>query len=100
MKKRLISLIGLIIVIAVAATVMGFALGGGSGDQPVRSDDDIDPNVCNLIHNINACSPEELEVGRALTDETGEGVEFVPGDEFVTSSRPPTIEPQPVPAPR
>ena len=35
MKKSLISLIGLIMVIAVAATVMGFALGNGSG-SPVQ----------------------------------------------------------------
>ncbi len=27
----------------------------------VTSIDDIDPNVCNLIHNINACDEEELE---------------------------------------
>ena len=115
------------------------------------------PNVCNLVHNINACSPEELEAGRALTDEAGEGVEVVTGsqygdpkplfidgepgyivqpldeavrqdcslaggtvyvtsegelgcevvhdledngDELVTSSQPPTIEPLPIPAPR
>ena len=28
---------------------------------PVTSIDDIDPNVCNTVHNINACTPEELE---------------------------------------
>ena len=55
---------------------------GLTGDQPVRSDDDIDPNVCNLVHNINACSPEELEAGRDLTDETGEGAEIVPGSQY------------------
>ncbi len=27
----------------------------------VTSIDDIDPNVCNMIHNINACTPEQLE---------------------------------------
>ena len=27
----------------------------------VTSIDDIDPNVCNFIHNINACTPEELQ---------------------------------------
>jgi len=187
MKQPLISLIGLIVVIAVAATVMGFALGSGSGSpaqdptgeithgdptydewlsdfgdgigdgKVLTSADDIDPNVCNLIHNINACSPEELEAGRALTDEAGEDIEVEPGseygdteplfvdggpgyivqpldeavredcslaggtiyvtfegelgcvvvqdledngDELVTSSQPPTIEPLPVPAPR
>ena len=32
----------------------------------VTSIDDIDPNVCNWIHNINACTPEELkELGGA-----------------------------------
>ena len=48
----------------------------------VTSIDDIDPNVCNLVHNINACSPEELEAGRDLTDETGEGAEIVPGSQY------------------
>ncbi len=32
-----------------------------AGDQPpVRSDDGIDPNECNLVHNINACDDDEL----------------------------------------
>ena len=32
------------------------------GDQTVvTSIDDIDSNVCNLVHNLNACTPEELE---------------------------------------
>lgn len=31
------------------------------GDQKVvTSIDDIDPNVCNLVHNITPCTPEEL----------------------------------------
>lgn len=30
---------------------------------PLRSDCDIDPDVCNVIHNITACSEEELERG-------------------------------------
>ena len=42
---------------------------GIDSDQPVdasdwkvvTSIDDIDPDICNAIHNINACSPEELE---------------------------------------
>ena len=29
--------------------------------RPATSIDDIDPNVCNAIHNINACTAEELE---------------------------------------
>ena len=37
------------------------------GDQKVvTSSDDIDPNVCNLVHNITPCTPEELaELGIA-----------------------------------
>ena len=32
----------------------------------VTSIDDIDPDVCNVIHNINACTPDELdELGMA-----------------------------------
>ena len=42
---------------------------GIDSDQPVDSSDwkvvtsidDIDPDICNAIHNINACSSEELE---------------------------------------
>ncbi len=33
---------------------------GGDG-RVVTSIDDIDPNVCNAVHNINACTQEELE---------------------------------------
>ena len=32
-----------------------------AGPPAATSIDDIDPNVCNAIHNINACTPEELE---------------------------------------
>ena len=36
--------------------------GDGIGDgKVVTSIDDIDPNECNYIHNINACTAEELE---------------------------------------
>ena len=31
------------------------------GETVATSIDDIDPDVCTLIHNINACTPEELE---------------------------------------
>ena len=35
---------------------------GDEQDPPAATSiDDIDPNVCNAIHNINACTPEELE---------------------------------------
>jgi hypothetical protein len=30
------------------------------GQKVVTSIDDIDPNVCNLVHNITPCTPEEL----------------------------------------
>lgn len=57
---------------------------------PVTSIDDIDPNVCNLVHNINACTPEELEeTFRALTDiaskETQGRMEPVIGQVVVSS---------------
>ena len=56
----------------VAITGGGFALAGNgtdapeavepSGDGPsATSIDDIDPNVCNAMHNIDACTQEELE---------------------------------------
>ena len=40
------------------------------GGKVVTSIDDIDPNVCNAIHNINACSPKELE-GFGVAPTTG-----------------------------
>ena len=30
---------------------------------PIRSDEGIDPNECNLVHNINACDEDELKSG-------------------------------------
>ena len=38
----------------------------GSSQGLVTSIDDIDPNQCNLVHNINACGPDQIgfiEVG-------------------------------------
>ena len=65
MKKWMITLIGLTFTLAVAGIVIGFTLNAGSGepaqDPDATSIDDIDPKVCNAIHNINACTPEELE---------------------------------------
>ena len=59
------TLIGLTFTLAVAGIVTGFTLNAGSGepaqDPDATSIDDIDPKVCNAIHNINACTPEELE---------------------------------------
>ena len=58
-------MIGLTFTLAVAGIVTGFTLNAGSGepaqDPDATSIDDIDPKVCNAIHNINACTPEELE---------------------------------------
>jgi len=90
MKKWMIALLTLTFSIATIGVVAGFTLtGGGGGDNPegtsstdtphgdptyeqwlddfgpvqgpITSIDDIDPDKCNLIHNITACSPEELE---------------------------------------
>lgn len=92
MKKWLISLITLTLSLATVGVVAGFTLTSGGDDVPERtyppielsdgdpidfgdgigdgkvltSADDIDPNECNLVHNINACSPEELEAGYNL----------------------------------
>ena len=30
---------------------------------PIRSDEGIDPNECNLVHNVNACDEDELKAG-------------------------------------
>ena len=50
--------------------------GDGIGDgKVVTSIDDIDPNVCNFIHNINACTPEELEeLGNLVVSPTGSDI--------------------------
>jgi len=137
-KKWLISLVVLSLTLTTAGAVTAFTLtndgGSDSADRTnvagevnqgvptyeewlsnykatqgaVTSIDDIDPNVCNPVHNINACSPEELEDFRALTeiaweethgktepgvkgevvasgaltDETGEDFEVEPGSEY------------------
>ena len=66
MKTWLRPLIGLTLALAITGTITGFTLAnGGTGtpeqDPTATSIDDIDPKVCNAIHNINACTPEELE---------------------------------------
>ncbi len=38
----------------------------------MTSIDDIDPNVCNMVHNINACTAEETDCARAKSDEIRE----------------------------
>ena len=74
-KKRLISLSVLVLALATAAAATGFALtgdGSGSPDRdpggqvfdppgnqpPIRSDEGIDPNKCDWVHNITACDKE------------------------------------------
>ena len=56
----------------------------------VTSIDDIDPDVCNMVHNLNACTPQELEeLGIAPTsgsigiDPPGDYVESKPEPLFV-----------------
>lgn len=31
-----------------------------SGQPPIRSDEGIDPDECNLVHNINACDEDDI----------------------------------------
>ena len=70
-KKWLVTLVALTMALA-AITGGGYALAGDgtdapevfepSGDEPTATSiDDIDPNVCNPVHNIDACTQEELE---------------------------------------
>ena len=72
--------------------------GDGIGDgKVVTSIDDIDPNVCNAIHNINACTLEELdELGMAPVTgsiKVGE-CNSVPNEEANTEPLFPDDEPQ------
>jgi hypothetical protein len=47
--------------------------GGASGSEgPVTSADGIAEDECSLVHNIDACSPEEIEQGFPDQPETGE----------------------------
>lgn len=59
MKKWLVTLFVLAISLAVGGIVTGFTLTGGD-EKVATSIDDIDPNVCNAVHNIDACTQEEL----------------------------------------
>ncbi len=64
MKKWLIPLVGLTLAVAVAATTVALAVGGGESDEPptdqppILSDEGIDPDECNLVHNTTACEGE------------------------------------------
>jgi len=60
--KRLLPLVIITAVLA-AASVGLLAATSASGDDhpPIRSDEGIDPNECNIVHNIDACTAEELE---------------------------------------
>ena len=68
MKKRLIAVFGTALILT-AVSVTGVALARNGPDAapggeppttqpPLRSDDGIDPDKCNRIHNINACFPD------------------------------------------
>ena len=84
MKRRLISVFTLTAVLGIAGAGMAFALAGDpvndnpdeagvagqisdgvplydAGPPDATSIDDIDPDVCNVIHNINACTLDELD---------------------------------------
>ena len=71
MNKWVIILVVVTLAIGASSGVVFALTADGGGDNESLSDfgdgrvvtsiDDIDPNMCNLIHNINACTPEELE---------------------------------------
>ncbi len=77
MAKWMIILVGLALAVGIGAgtafALSGDGAGNAEGDPlsnavspssvqpPVRSDEDIDPNECNLVHNINACDEDDLE---------------------------------------
>ena len=47
------------------------------GQPPIRSDEGIDPNECNLVHNLDACTPEQLaDAGITLGPVYDIGVDF------------------------
>ena len=62
----------------------------GSRQDPVTSIDDIDPNECNQVHNIDACEGEELPVVDPLPEPDGTvshpTPDLEPGDEANYSS--------------
>ena len=112
MKKRLVSVFTLTAALGIAGAGMAFALAGDPGsDDPEDADtagqvsdglplydagppdatsiDDIDPDVCNLIHNINACTLDELdELGMAPVTGSLTVGEYYPV---------PSVEPKPEP---
>src|SRR3990172_1524222 len=60
--KRLFPLVIITAVLAAASVGLLAATNASGDDQPpIRSDEGIDPNECNIVHNIDACTPEELE---------------------------------------
>ncbi len=76
MRKWLIPLAVLALLVA-GATTAAFAVGGNGATAdddtpPIRSDEGIDPNECNLIHNITACSEEELDAADILEEPPGD----------------------------
>ena len=77
MAKWMIILFGLVLAIGIGAGTAFALTGDGAGNTegdplndavepsggqpPVRSDEDIYPNECNLVHNINACDEDDLQ---------------------------------------
>ena len=68
MKKRLMAVFGAALILTVVS-VTGVALAGNGPEAapggeppttqgPFRSDDGIDPNKCNIVHNVDACHPD------------------------------------------
>lgn len=79
-NRNIFILIGILAIMAIAAFLILpslFTIWNTDNPRnvvtgPVRSDENIDPDKCNAIHNIDACSPEELEaLGITLPEEDG-----------------------------
>lgn len=89
MTRWMVALVGLTLALAMTAGVV-FALTGdgtptpqpepqGPVDEPsgnlppIRSDEDIDPNECNWVHNITACGDEGLDSVGPVDEPSDEG---------------------------
>ncbi len=59
MKKSLIPLAA--VILALVATSAGVLALTGGDSTPILSSEGIDPDVCNLIHNITACDQDDLD---------------------------------------
>ena len=81
MKKRLMAVFGTALILTVVS-VTGVALAGNGPEAapggeppttqgPFRSDDGIDPDKCNIIHNVDACYPDGEPNTGVATGEPG-----------------------------